>query len=233
MEPHTAPLLFSDIVRLGTLLASATGIILCIAIIVLRRRTQAEGLPARLGHIVLPHEARLKILALVALFGMPLVAIAGGGFATLEDTKKVSQCGSCHPMQLFVNDMRDPKSESLSAQHFKNRWIQEEQCYHCHSDYGFQGTMAAKLRGLGHLTFYLTGTYTEPIHLRFSFKNSNCLFCHGGTPKFEGQEMHTSTAEEIASDETSCITCHDSPHPSEEERSPGHPTYERLMKGAS
>jgi hypothetical protein len=233
MVPDASPLLFSDIVRGFTTVACLVGIVLCLVIVVLRLRGPAAGTDIRVAHIELPNVALLKILALIALFCLPLLAIGGGTYATLEDTKKVSQCGSCHPMKLFVNDMRDPNSETLAAQHFKNRWIQEEQCYHCHTDYGFQGTISAKIRGVGHLTYYLTETYSEPIELRHGFKNSNCLYCHGGTPKYEAEEMHTSTAEEIASDEASCITCHDSPHPSKEERSPGHPVYERLMKAAS
>ena len=32
------------------------------------------------------------------------------------------------------------KSETLAAKHYKNRFIRENQCYTCHSDYGVAGT---------------------------------------------------------------------------------------------
>ena len=45
----------------------------------------------------------------------------------LAASKSVNACGACHVMSPWVNDLRDPKSESLAATHFKNRYIQTEQ----------------------------------------------------------------------------------------------------------
>ena len=54
-------------------------------------------------------------------------------------------------MTAFVTDLENVESDTLAAKHFKNRYIQERQCYTCHSDYGFAGTLRAKLDGLGHV----------------------------------------------------------------------------------
>jgi cytochrome c nitrite reductase small subunit len=229
MFPFSDPLLFSDIVRLLVVVAGAIGILFCLILGISRVETLRSEQPLALAHITLTRTAFFKLMALAALFGIPFLAMAGGTFALLEDTAKVSQCGSCHPMVLFVNDMKDPESPNLAARHYRNKWIQEEQCYHCHSDYGFQGTITAKLGGVGHVIRYLTGTYEEPIPLRGTFNNGNCLKCHGDTPKYDAQDMHRDNAEDIATSTTGCLTCHDSPHPSAEQRTPGSPDYIRLM----
>ena len=60
-------------------------------------------------------------------------------------------------MTPYVNDLHDPKSDTLAAVHFKNRFIQENHCYTCHTDYGMFGTVKAKWEGLGHTVRYTTG----------------------------------------------------------------------------
>jgi hypothetical protein len=70
------------------------------------------------------------------------------GFMTFahgfESSGTVSACGSCHVMTPFVRDLQDPKSNTLAATRFKNRFILRNLRYECHSDY-------AKLSGVGHV----------------------------------------------------------------------------------
>ena len=87
-------------------------------------------------------------------------------------------------MTPFVQDLRDPASETLAATHFKNRYIQDHHCYTCHSDYGLAGTLSAKLGGLGHVWRYTTGSYTLPIKIAKPYSNTQCLQCHGASQKF-------------------------------------------------
>ena len=75
-------------------------------------------------------------------------------------------------MTPFVRDLQDVKSDTLAATHFKNRYIRENQCYSCHSDYGLGGTITAKLAGLGHVYRYTTGRYTLPIKIAAPYPNS-------------------------------------------------------------
>ena len=95
----------------------------------------------------------------------------------------------------MVNDMQDPGSETLAARHYKNKWIAENQCYHCHSDYGLGGDLEAKMTGFRHLARYTTRTYHEPIVARVKFDNNNCLHCHEGTPLWMAVPSHIDGAQ--------------------------------------
>jgi len=76
--------------------------------------------------------------------GLVPVMVAFLSFAHgLEASATVSSCGSCHTMMPFVRDLQNVNSDTLAATHFKNRYIHENQCYTCHSDYGVGGTLKA------------------------------------------------------------------------------------------
>lgn len=149
------------------------------------------------------------------LFGvfllLPVVFFATLG-SVLEETKSVQSCASCHVMESFVKDLTDPKSETLASAHFRNKWIPENQCYSCHTSYGVHGTLEAKLGGLRHWALYVTGSWKEPIRYRGKYPNSNCLACHGGTPKYEAVKTHVKNAAALLADTKSCASCH-TPHP--------------------
>jgi hypothetical protein len=159
-----------------------------------------------------------RLLLLISLFFLPGTVLTAATFSMLVESKEVSACGSCHVMDPFVHDIQDRQSDTLAARHYRNKWIAREQCYSCHTSYGFQGTLRAKLGGLRHWLLYTTGSWTEPIRHHGTYRNSNCLVCHGDTPKYSEVEVHTLGAAEIASDEASCITCHGPPHPEPEAR---------------
>jgi len=132
----------------------------------------------------------------------------------LEGSTTVAACGSCHVMGPYVSDLHNVKSDTLAATHFKNRYIQEHQCYTCHSDYGLAGTLRAKVEGLGHVWRYSTGTYVLPIKIAKPYSNLRCLSCHGQSQKFLNAGGHPK--EEIPnlmSGSTSCLECHGPAHP--------------------
>src|SRR5512139_1616945 len=68
----------------------------------------------------------------------PLVYFLNAGLA-IQGSKPVEFCNSCHVMNRYVEDLENPDSERLAAQHFQYRWISDHQCYTCHSDYGLFG----------------------------------------------------------------------------------------------
>jgi cytochrome c nitrite reductase small subunit len=132
----------------------------------------------------------------------------------LERSTTVAACGSCHVMTPFVNDLGNVESETLAATHFKNRYIQERQCYTCHSDYGLAGTLKAKFEGLGHVWRYTTGSYVLPIKIAQPYPNSHCLGCHRESQKFLRSAGHPK--EEIPNlmtGKTACLNCHGPAHP--------------------
>ena len=132
----------------------------------------------------------------------------------LERSATVTACGSCHVMTPFVQDLRNVESDTLAATHFKNRYIQEHQCYTCHSDYGLAGTLKAKFEGLGHVWRYTTGFYTLPIKIAEPYSNVRCLGCHGESQKFLNSQGHPKEEmPNLMAGKTSCLDCHGPAHP--------------------
>jgi nitrate/TMAO reductase-like tetraheme cytochrome c subunit len=137
----------------------------------------------------------------------------------LEQSKNVEFCMSCHVMKPFIDDMRNPTNKTLAALHYKNRYIQREQCYNCHTDYGILGTMEAKMTGLRHILKAGTGSYTLPIKMAKPYDFSICLDCHANSAKFDKEAAHDGVVKETMTHKSSCLACHDSPHPPPETRS--------------
>lgn len=155
---------------------------------------------------------------LFGLFALPGLALLGTTETVFEETKTVASCNTCHVMNTFVNDMRDPESPTLAARHYKNNWISTHQCYECHTTYGVHGTLAAKRDGFRHWLLYVTDTYDEPIQYSGSYPNANCTSCHAGTSTFEAVDAHSALRAELSADEVSCARCHGPPHPAPPDR---------------
>jgi len=151
------------------------------------------------------------------LFGvavLPAIALVLGTGQALEQAKEPSFCGSCHVMEPWMQDMKDPESETLAAVHYKNRYILKDQCYTCHTGYAFFGPIEAKLNGVIHFLRYETSTYAEPLELYGPYDFGNCLRCHGEAKNY--LDAHEVVAEEIASGAMGCLECHDQVHPDQE-----------------
>jgi nitrate/TMAO reductase-like tetraheme cytochrome c subunit len=74
------------------------------------------------------------------------------------------------------------------------------------------GDVNAKLRGLQHLyVYYLKGAPTK-LALYEPFKNRECLHCHAKGRSYEETSPHTEMAEQLASNDMSCLTCHTKIH---------------------
>jgi len=152
---------------------------------------------------------------LLVSVGLVPLMIAFLSFAHgLEESATVSSCGSCHVMKPFVEDLRNVKSDTLAATHFKNGYIRENQCYTCHSDYGLAGTIKAKFAGLGHVWRYTTGSYELPIKIASPYPNVRCLGCHGASQKFLNSDGHPKEEmQNLMNGTVQCIACHGPAHP--------------------
>jgi cytochrome c nitrite reductase small subunit len=149
----------------------------------------------------------------VGLALLPVILIFFGYSQGMSGMETVPACGGCHVMTTHVEDLQDPNSESLAAIHFKNRYIRENQCYTCHSDYGMLGTISAKMDGVGHIAHFLTGTYTHPIKIAHPYPNFRCLECHGESQKYLKSPGHPGdVGPQLLSGEVSCLTCHGPAH---------------------
>jgi cytochrome c nitrite reductase small subunit len=169
----------------------------------------------RLGQAGLtPGLKQLLVLPLVVL--PPAIVFFGYSFG-IERSKSVASCGSCHVMEPYLADLRNAESETLAATHYKNRYIQDNHCYTCHTDYGMFGTVQAKLAGMGHVARNVTGRYTLPLKIAHPYPNSRCLACHGESQKFLKSEGHPKEdLPGLLSGATSCIDCHGPAHPTAE-----------------
>jgi nitrate/TMAO reductase-like tetraheme cytochrome c subunit len=156
----------------------------------------------------------LKELLILPLVVLPPAIVFFGYSHGIERSKSIGSCGSCHVMKPYLADLQNPASETLAATHYKNRYIQENHCYTCHTDYGMFGTVQAKMAGLGHVTRNLTGAYSLPLKIAHPYANGRCLACHGDSQKFLKSEAHPKEdLPKLVSGETSCLDCHGPAHP--------------------
>lgn len=158
----------------------------------------------------------------LGLFMLPVIAMVSSTTTLMHETTTVQSCASCHIMEPFVADLQNAESPTLAARHFKNKWIAENQCYHCHTSYGIHGTAEAKRDGFRHWLMYVTETWPEPILFKGSYPNQNCTSCHGGTKTFQQVNSHIALQDKLRQNEVSCISCHGPAHPTPAERGNPH-----------
>lgn len=154
-----------------------------------------------------------RVLAFFALFLLPGVAISRGFSTHLDASKSTSFCLSCHVMAIHGESLHIDDRESLPAHHFQNRQIDRDHaCYTCHTNYAMFGGVRAKFGGLRHLYVNYLGTIPDELELFRPYNNRECLHCHEGARSFEEEEAHIDEREALASNETSCLECHDVRH---------------------
>ncbi len=151
-----------------------------------------------------------------ALFAAIVVAPGMLSVATLKiqfgRARSVRFCASCHVMAPYVDDMRNPKSGTLAAKHYKNRWIIGEQCYACHTNYDFLGPLDAKVRGLRHAAAYYLRPERARPRLYKPYPDGACLHCHEDAKSYLESISHEVFAEEMRSGEKTCVDCHTPSH---------------------
>jgi nitrate/TMAO reductase-like tetraheme cytochrome c subunit len=155
--------------------------------------------------------SRFKIVLFFVLIVFPAILAGATATTSFHNAQTKEFCSSCHVMTPWYADMTNPESESLASLHFRRRWIQPEQCYTCHADYVFMGTMKAKMKGMRHVIASYIGD-RDNIKLYEPFPNGNCMHCHSEAAAFRESPSHDAMMEEIESGEESCIGCHDLIH---------------------
>lgn len=171
-----------------------------------------------------------KWILFMGLFMLPVIAMLSSFTVMMAETQTVQSCASCHIMQPFVTDLMDPDSPTLAARHYKNKWIADDQCYHCHTSYGIHGTAESKRDGFRHWLMYVTDTWPEPITFKGSYPNQNCTSCHGETAKFRAVDSHQALREKLTANEVSCASCHGPVHPTPSERNTPDRTAETTIE---
>lgn len=154
-----------------------------------------------------------KVLAFVALFVLPLTVTVFGAYGHLERSKSTEFCLSCHVMEPYGESLAVDSGDYLAAVHYQNNLVPQDQaCFTCHTQYTMYGDFAAKLNGLKHVWVYYSGKTPETLELYEPYHNRECLSCHGAARSFLEGETHVDFLEELESNETSCLECHDVVH---------------------
>lgn len=154
-----------------------------------------------------------KILAFIALFILPITALALGSVIHLEDAKSTEFCLSCHPMEAYGRSLRIDDPTYIPAVHFQNNRIpRTAACYTCHTNYTMFGGLKAKFGGLKHIYIYYFKTVPAKLALYEPYNNRECLHCHTGARSFEETSPHKDMREPLAANEMSCLTCHNKIH---------------------
>jgi nitrate/TMAO reductase-like tetraheme cytochrome c subunit len=156
-----------------------------------------------------------KAMLFGAILVLPVIVVFLATAHGMDESMSVDACGACHAMEGHVADLRNPKSDSLAAIHYKNRFIQANQCYTCHSDYGMFGTVSAKMEGLGHVYHNITDSYEKPIKIRRPYSNVRCFGCHFGAQNFLAKHDKDEIPN-LVSGKDSCLDCHGPAHHVEE-----------------
>jgi len=164
-------------------------------------------------------EFQARALLFVGICVLPLPVMMMSTAVGLEQAKDIEFCRSCHAMRPFVEDMRNVQSPRLAAVHFKHRYIQEDHCYVCHTDYGLFGTVEAKLGGMAHIWREVAGTYRLPIAVKGRYRYTICLNCHGQSLKFVRRKEHAGVVDRTLLGQSACTDCHDLSHPPRSTRS--------------
>jgi hypothetical protein len=159
---------------------------------------------------------RLPIALAGSAVLLPIAANALGGLFLLENSKKVSFCGSCHVMAPIEQSLKSDDGSLASVHYAHGRVPHEQACYTCHSGYGIWGGVGAKSAGLMHMVHTVTGNYDLPLRINGPFDIDSCLTCHADAKAFQEVEAHQNREiqEQLLSREISCTgLCHPAAHP--------------------
>ncbi len=156
-----------------------------------------------------------KILAFIGLGMFPALCIVGGMNIHMQRSEQTRFCISCHAMAPYGRSLYVDDPNYIPAQHFQNHRVPADQaCYACHADYTIYGPLKDKLEGVKRIYMQYVSTPPNPIHIRGSYNNHQCLHCHSGARNFEQNPVHVAVMDSLKSSQMSCLTggCHDTVH---------------------
>ena len=158
--------------------------------------------------------------AVLSASGFVLLPVFGyvlGNLHVLDESKSVEFCGSCHvTMPPLVESMKSGGNELAASHYRKGAVSHKDACYVCHSGYGVQGDINAKLAGVGHMIHTVRRTERYPLKMRSTFDIRSCLDCHAATEPFQTVKGHKTRAiqNQLMTGEIGCTgACHEPAHP--------------------
>jgi len=154
-----------------------------------------------------------KVLAIIAFLALPGLATFGALSVHMEHSKSTAFCLSCHVMEKYGQSLHYEDQTHVPAAHFQNARIDRDHaCFTCHTTYTLFGDYKAKAKGLRHLYVNYFGTIPAKIELYEPYQNRECLHCHAGARSFEENSDHADIRDELTTNKTRCLECHDTVH---------------------
>jgi hypothetical protein len=157
------------------------------------------------------------VLSSSILVLLPLVAYLLGNIHLLNESKRVSFCGSCHESMSPLLETLQTDDSTLAGLHYQRGAVSHETaCYSCHSGYGLAGDIAAKMSGMQHMRHTALGTQEYPLALRRPFDIDSCLNCHAEAKPFRAVEAHLDPGlqQALVGRDMGCTgACHVTAHP--------------------
>ena len=176
------------------------------------------SLPTIVAGVYVLVRGRLPVvLSSSILVLLPLVAYLLGNIHLLDESKRVSFCGSCHESMSPLLETLQADESTLAGLHYQRGAVSHQTaCYSCHSGYGMAGDMTAKMSGMAHMMHTALGTQEYPLALRRPFDIDSCLGCHAEAKPFRAVEAHLdpSLQQALVGREMGCTgACHVTAHP--------------------
>ena len=163
---------------------------------------------------------RGELPAVLSTSGLVLLPIFGyvlGNLHVLDESKSVEFCGSCHvTMPPLVESMKSGGNDLAASHYRKGAVSHKDACYVCHSGYGVQGDINAKLAGVNHMIHTIRRSERYPLKMRSRFDIRSCLDCHAATEPFRAVKGHTTRGiqNQLMTGEIGCTgACHEPAHP--------------------
>jgi cytochrome c-type protein NapC len=154
-----------------------------------------------------------RAIAFLAMFLLPVLALAGAANNHMERSKTTTFCISCHEMQPYFDSLHIDEGRHLPAVHYQNRTIpRDKACFTCHTQYTMFGDIKAKLNGLKHLWVHYMGTIPDKIELYEPYNDRECLHCHAGSRVFEELPEHVKVRDKLKDGALRCFSCHFQAH---------------------
>ena len=154
-----------------------------------------------------------KIFAFIGFFILPIIATGLGAALHLENSTSTQFCLSCHVMENHGKSLYIDDPTYIPASHFQNNRIpRDHACFACHTNYAMFGNLKAKIGGLKHVYVYYIKGAPEKLALYEPYNNRECLHCHANARAYEESSPHSEMKQQLASNEMSCLTCHNKMH---------------------
>ena len=150
------------------------------------------------------------MLAFLAVLVLPTAAFSLGMAEHMEQSKTTGFCLSCHVMEPYGRSLFIDSPDHVPANHFQDKRVpRESACLICHTTYTMFGDLQAKLTGGKHLYVNYFGHHPGGALALPALPEPRMPILPRRGQIFDESDIHLDVRAELASNEISCLECHD------------------------